>query len=259
MDHRTPLRGIYVPLVTPFAADGTIAAGALEELAHGALDQGAAGLAALGTTAEEAALDAAERRTVLRVTAAVCRERGATLLVGAGGSDTRRAGEALLALGEQAPEAAAAMVTVPAFSRPGEAGVVAHFRYLAGLSPVPLVIYHIPYRTGQPLGAAALLELAAVPGIAGVKYATGGIDQDTVELLGAAPGASPCWPGTTPSSPRCWRSAPPAASWPPPTWPPPASPSWPGPGWPATWSGPGRSATPWRAWPEPRSRRPIPP
>ncbi|WP_371482224.1 dihydrodipicolinate synthase family protein [Kitasatospora sp. NBC_00315] len=188
MDHRTPLRGIYVPLVTPFAADGTIAAGALEELAHGALDQGAAGLAALGTTAEEAALDAAERRTVLRVTAAVCRERGATLLVGAGGSDTRRAGEALLALGEQAPEAAAAMVTVPAFSRPGEAGVVAHFRYLAGLSPVPLVIYHIPYRTGQPLGAAALLELAAVPGIAGVKYATGGIDQDTVELLGAAPG-----------------------------------------------------------------------
>ena len=187
MDHRTPLRGIYVPLVTPFTADGTIASDALEALAHSALDEGAAGLAALGTTAEAAALDADERRTVLRVTAAVCRERGAALLVGAGAGDTRGAGEALLALGRDLPQAAAAMVTVPAFTRPGEAGVVAHFRRLAELSPVPLVIYHIPYRTGQRLGAAALLELAAVPGIAGVKYAVGGIDQDTVELLGAAP------------------------------------------------------------------------
>ncbi|MFC8449685.1 dihydrodipicolinate synthase family protein [Kitasatospora sp. NPDC057223] len=187
MDQHTPLQGIFVPLVTPFAADGTVARRALESLAHTALDEGAAGLAALGTTAEAAALDAAERRTVVEVAAAVCRERGAALLVGAGGGDTRSTGEALLALGKDTPQAAAAMVTVPAFSRPGEAGVLAHFRQLAALSPVPLVIYHIPYRTGQPLSAAALLELAAVPGIAGVKYAVGGIDQDTVDLLGAAP------------------------------------------------------------------------
>ena len=187
MDQHTPLHGIFVPLVTPFAADGTVARQALEALAHSVLDGGAAGLAALGTTAEAAALDAAERRTVVQVAAAVCRERGAALLVGVGGSDTRSCGEALLALGKDTPQAAAAMVTVPAFSRPGEAGVIAHFRRLAELSPVPLVIYHIPYRTGQPLSAAALLELAAVPGVAGVKYAVGGIDQDTVELLGAAP------------------------------------------------------------------------
>ena len=187
MDQHTPLHGIFVPLVTPFAADGTIARRALEALAHAVLDEGAAGLAALGTTAEAAALDAAERRTVVEVAAAVCRERGAALLVGTGGGDTRSSGEALLALGKDTPQAAAAMVTVPAFSRPGEAGVIAHFRHLAGMSPVPLVIYHIPYRTGQPLSAAALLELAAVPGIAGVKYAVGGIDQDTVDLLGATP------------------------------------------------------------------------
>ncbi|MFC9326916.1 dihydrodipicolinate synthase family protein [Kitasatospora sp. NPDC057015] len=186
MNH-TQLRGILVPLVTPFATDGSVARPALEALAHTALDEGATGLAALGTTAEAAALDEAERRAVVEVVAGVCRERGATLLVGTGGAGTRGAGEALLALAKNTPEAAAAMVTVPAFTRPGEAGVVAHFRRLAEVSPVPLVLYHVPYRTGQQLGAAALLELAAVPGVAGVKYAAGGIDQDTVELLGRAP------------------------------------------------------------------------
>ncbi|MCX5213486.1 dihydrodipicolinate synthase family protein [Kitasatospora sp. NBC_00240] len=187
MNQHIPLTGIFVPLVTPFAADGTVARPALEALAHSLLDEGVAGLAALGTTAEAGALDETERRTVVEVVAAVCRERGATLLVGTGGAGTRGAAEALLALGKDTPQAAAAMVTVPAFSRPGEAGVIAHFRRLAEASPVPLVVYHIPYRTGQQLSAAALLELAAVPGIAGVKYAVGGIDQDTVELLGSAP------------------------------------------------------------------------
>ncbi|MFI6446971.1 dihydrodipicolinate synthase family protein [Kitasatospora sp. NPDC050543] len=187
MDQCTALNGIFVPLVTPFDADGALAAQALEALAHGLLDDGAAGLVALGTTAETATLDEDERRAVVRICARVCRERGATLIVGAGGSDTRRSAEALRALGRDVPEAAAALVTVPSFSRAGEAGTLAHFRHLAAVSPVPLIVYHIPYRTGQPLSAAALLELAAVPGVAGIKHAVGGIDADTVELLGSAP------------------------------------------------------------------------
>ncbi|MCF3184977.1 dihydrodipicolinate synthase family protein, partial [Streptomyces polychromogenes] len=85
------------------------------------------------------------------------------------------------------PEAAAALVTVPAFVRPSAAGVLAHFARLAAVSPVPLVVYHIPYRTGQPLDAAALRELGSLPGVAGVKYAAGGIGQETVALLGDLP------------------------------------------------------------------------
>ncbi|MFI6843381.1 dihydrodipicolinate synthase family protein [Kitasatospora sp. NBC_00085] len=186
MEH-TVLKGIYVPLVTPFAADGSVALDALEKLAGSVLDDGAAGLVALGTTGEPATLSADERRTVTEVCASVCAGRGAQLLVGVGGAGTRAVAEELAGPAGRVPGAVAALVTVPSFVRPGEAGTIAHFRALAEASPVPLVAYHIPYRTGQQLTAGALLELAAVPGMVGVKYATGGVDQAAVELLAAAP------------------------------------------------------------------------
>ncbi|MEE1785094.1 dihydrodipicolinate synthase family protein [Streptomyces sp. SP17BM10] len=181
------LAGIYVPLITPFAADGSVALDALEKLAHEVLDAGAAGLAVLGTTGEPAALSAEERWAVIDACAAVCAGRDAQLIVGAHGGDTRTTAEALAELGARVPRAAAALVTVPAFLRPGEAGTVAHFRALAQASPLPLVVYHIPYRTGQQLSADVLLELAALDGVVGVKYATGGLDQAAVELLAAGP------------------------------------------------------------------------
>ncbi|WP_174553489.1 dihydrodipicolinate synthase family protein, partial [Nocardia lijiangensis] len=62
-------RGIFVPLITPFTAEGAVAWDALESLAREVLDEGAAGLVALGTTAEAATLDAAERSAVIDVCA----------------------------------------------------------------------------------------------------------------------------------------------------------------------------------------------
>ena len=61
------MHGIHVPLVTPFATDGTVDAPSLERLAHHVLDQGAAGLVALGTSGETLLLTGAERRTVIEV------------------------------------------------------------------------------------------------------------------------------------------------------------------------------------------------
>ncbi|MBT2545335.1 dihydrodipicolinate synthase family protein [Streptomyces sp. ISL-44] len=180
------LHGIHVPLVTPFDRAGEVAAEALEGLAHEVLDAGATGIVALGTTAESAALDEAERDLVTDVCARVCRDRGATLTVGAGASGTRAA-EASLARLTRWPQARAALVTVPSFVRPAAAGVLAHFAHLAEVSPVPLIVYHIPYRTGQPLDASALRAIGAIPGVAGVKYAGGGIGEDTVSLLGDLP------------------------------------------------------------------------
>ncbi|WP_037870494.1 dihydrodipicolinate synthase family protein, partial [Streptomyces sp. SPB074] len=185
----TLLAGLHVPLVTPFTADGALgpeALAALERLAHDVLDEGAAGLVALGTTAEAATLDPAERAAVLSVLARVARERGVPLTVGAGGSGTAASRTALAALAG-VPEAVAALVPVPAFTRPGRTGVLAHFAALAETSPVPLFVYHIPYRTGQELSAATLRELGALPGVAGVKYAAGGVTEDTVALLGERP------------------------------------------------------------------------
>ncbi|MCX5402897.1 dihydrodipicolinate synthase family protein [Streptomyces sp. NBC_00335] len=178
--------GIHVPLITPFTAAGEVAAEALEALAHEVLDAGATGIVALGTTGEPAALDEAERDLVTDVCARVCRERGAALTVGAGASGTRAAEESLGRL-KRWPEARAALVSVPAFVRPSGAGVLAHFERLARVSPVPLIVYHVPYRTGQPLDAALLREVGALPGVAAVKYAVGSLDGEAVALLGDLP------------------------------------------------------------------------
>ena len=183
----TEIAGLFIPLITPFTTDGEIAEAALERLAHRVLDHGAAGIVALGTTAEAATLTDGERARVLQICASACRERSAALIAGAGSNDTVRSAAALAAL-HSYPEVSAALVLVPYYSRPGEAGVLAHFRALAGSTPVPLIIYNIPYRTGQAVSWNSLRQLAELPGIAGIKHAAGGVDEDTVLMMAGRPG-----------------------------------------------------------------------
>jgi 4-hydroxy-tetrahydrodipicolinate synthase len=180
------LAGVHVPLITPFTSDGEVDAPALERLAREVVAAGASGVVALGTTGEPAVLDDAERRTVVDVCAAACRDTGATLIVGAGTSSTGHSAAALADLVAW-PEVRAALVPVPAFVRPTEAGVVRHMAELAAHSPVPLIVYHVPQRTGRSLGIAALRELAALPGVVGVKHAVPALDADAVALLADLP------------------------------------------------------------------------
>ncbi len=182
----TQLTGLFVPLITPFTADGDVAAGALESLAHRLLDDGATGLVALGTTAETATLTDAERAQVLDICDRVCQERGAPLVAGAGTNDTARSAATLAGLARYR-QVRAALTVVPYYSRPGETGVLEHFRALARRSPVPLLVYNVPHRTGQTVSWPAMQQLAAVPGIAGVKHAAGSIDQDTVAMMAGRP------------------------------------------------------------------------
>ena len=182
----TSLRGLHVPLITPFTTDGDLDPGALERLARAVVEAGAAGLVALGTTGEPAALTAAERHTVLDVCARVCREYGTALIVGAGSNDTAGTVRALRDLAAW-PEVSAALTVVPYYTRPSQDGIVAHFARVAADSPVPLIVYNVPYRTAATLSGQALRELAGLPGIAGVKHAVGGIDQDTVLLMADLP------------------------------------------------------------------------
>lgn len=180
------LRGVYVPLVTPFESDGSVAMDALEGLARRALDAGVAGLVPLGTTGEAATLAPEERRDVVEVCARVCVERGAALIVGAGTNDTVASISAVQALAE-VPGLTAILVVVPYYLRPSEAGIVAHFKAVAAASPAPVVVYNVPARTGRSLGAGSLLELAHTPNIAGVKQAVGSLDVDTLEVLARKP------------------------------------------------------------------------
>jgi 4-hydroxy-tetrahydrodipicolinate synthase len=153
---------------------------------HGFLDAGAAGVVALGTTAEAAALEPDEKQAVIDVCAKVCVERSAQLIVGAGTNNTAASVAAVEAL-RGTPALVAALSVVPYYVRPSEAGIIEHMKAVAAASPVPLVVYNIPYRTGRALGSASLLELADTPNIAGVKQAVGSIDLDTLEVLAGAP------------------------------------------------------------------------
>jgi 4-hydroxy-tetrahydrodipicolinate synthase len=180
------LEGIYIPLITPFAADGSVALDAVERLCHEYLEAGSAGIVALGTTGESSALDASEQRAVIEACARLCDERNAQLVVGAGTNSTSKTIAAVEALAGT-PALTATLIVVPYYVRPSEAGVVAHYRAVAEASPVPVIIYNIPIRTGRNLGPAGMLELAAHPNIVGVKQAVGALDTDTLEILAGAP------------------------------------------------------------------------
>src|SRR2546423_12853171 len=178
--------GLFPPLVTPFSEDDRVGLDSLERLAAQIIDDGAAGIVALATTGEATSLTNDEREAVVATCAAVCADKNATLIVGAGTNDTRTTLERHEALA-QVPGAAASLAVVPYYVRPSEEAIVKHFELVAERSPVPVVIYNIPYRTGRALGAGALLELAAVDGIAGVKQGVGSIDSDSLTVLASAP------------------------------------------------------------------------
>jgi 4-hydroxy-tetrahydrodipicolinate synthase len=179
------LRGVYIPLITPFAADGSVALDAIERLAHEYLDAGCAGLVPLGTTGESSSLDADEKRAVLEVCSRVSVERGAQLIVG-GGTNNTAATVAWVEALRGLPGVTAAMCVVPYYVRPSQAGIVAHFAEIARRSPVPVVVYNIPSRTARLLASDGLLELARTDNVAGVKQATP-LDADTMALLAGAP------------------------------------------------------------------------
>jgi 4-hydroxy-tetrahydrodipicolinate synthase len=176
------LRGVYIPIITPFAADGSVAIDALERLCDEYLDAGAAGIVALGTTGESTALDADEKHAVIDACSRVCAARSAQLIVGVGTNNTRTTRQAVEELAGT-PALVGALVVVPYYVRPSEAGIVAHFRSVAEVSPVPLVVYNISVRTGRHLSARSMHELARTPNFAGVKHAPASLDDDTLELL----------------------------------------------------------------------------
>ncbi|WP_285551810.1 dihydrodipicolinate synthase family protein [Actinoplanes regularis] len=168
------LTGVFVPMITPFDESGAVAYPALESLAHQILETGATGLVALGTTGEPSALTPGEQHGILTALSKVCAHHHAPLLAGAHP-------------GEEFPQVTAMLSLVPPFVRPGPAGVLAHFTALAATSPVPLVIYHVPPRTGQPLDSATLRAIGTLDRVLGIKYATGTLDADAIALLADPP------------------------------------------------------------------------
>ena len=176
--------GLYVPIITPFTDNDELDCDALESLAHDMFDDGATGIVALGTTGEPATLTTAERAKVVEICAAACAHRGTQLIVGVGSNSTAESVNRLCRIDEHAM---AALTVTPYYTRPAEDGVLEHFRRLAAASPVPIIVYNVPYRTGRPLSADTLRRIAALPNVAGFKHSVGGIDDTTIDFMATLP------------------------------------------------------------------------
>lgn len=163
---RGSFRGSLVALPTPFR-DGRVDFPAFRRLIEFQLEDGSDGLAAAGSTGEAATLTTRERLSVIEFCAGTVDGR-APVLAGVGASDTRVACE--LALGAERAGADGLLVSTPAYNRPQQRGLVAHFGAIAGVSKLPLVLYNIPARTGVDLLPATVQAIArAHPNVIAIK------------------------------------------------------------------------------------------
>ncbi|MEZ5291882.1 MAG: 4-hydroxy-tetrahydrodipicolinate synthase [Vicinamibacterales bacterium] len=180
---RTKFTGVGTALITPFTAAGAVDEAAVRRLARRQIDLGTHFLVPCGTTGEVPTLTAAERRTVVEI---VVDEAAGNVpvLAGAGGYDTHEVAEAAREM--QAAGADGLLSVTPYYNRPTPEGLVAHYSAIAGATPLPIIVYNVPGRTGCNVDAATLAKLAAIPTIVGVKEASGNMSQ-MADILRAVP------------------------------------------------------------------------
>jgi 4-hydroxy-tetrahydrodipicolinate synthase len=163
------MKGVHTALVTPFSADGTVDLDAYARLAERQIAAGIHGLVACGTTGETPTLERDEWRAILRTTVAVANGK-IPVTAGVGTNCTRTT---LANLEEAAGLGVdAGLMVFPYYNKPNPAGHRAHVAQAARVG-LPLVLYHVPGRTGQRLSPSLLAELADMDGVVAVKEATG--------------------------------------------------------------------------------------
>lgn len=183
MDH-IDLRGLGVALVTPFRNDGNIDFIALEKVVNHLLDGGVNYVVVLGTTGESATLDSSERAAVRdfvtdRVAGRV------PLVLGVGGNCTRAV---INDLASQDLKGYSAVLSVaPYYNKPSQEGLYQHFSQIAEASPLPVILYNVPGRTGVNISAATTLRLAhSHTNIIAIKEASG-IFKQIEEIINNRP------------------------------------------------------------------------
>ncbi len=167
------LKGTGVALVTPMNANGDPDHGALEKLVDHVC-QGADYLVALGTTGESATLSQAEKKEVFNTIRSAAAGRK-PLVLGMGGNNT---GQLIRGMEDWDWTGIDAVLSVsPYYNKPGQAGILAHYSLFADACPKPVILYNVPGRTGSNMSAGTTLQLARHPNIAGIKEASGNVEQ----------------------------------------------------------------------------------
>lgn len=180
-----PLRGAITALVTPFHADGSLDEAALAALVEWQIAEGIHGLVPVGSTGEAVTLSLPERERVVRVVAEAAKGR-VPVIAGAGSNDTAAAIEASKVLGKAG--ATHLLHVSPMYNKPPQRGIVAHFTAVADASPLPVVLYNVPGRTGSNMTAETTLKLAEHGNICAVKEASGNTGQIDAILRGRPEG-----------------------------------------------------------------------
>jgi 4-hydroxy-tetrahydrodipicolinate synthase len=169
-----PITGSIVALVTPMHDDGSVDYPALRRLIDWHVAEGTACIGVVGTTGESPTVSVEEQCEVIRVAV----EHGAgrvPVMAGAGANSTAEALE-LTRFAKQVG-ADCTLQVVPYYNKPTQEGMYRHFRAIAEGVDLPVILYNVPGRTMADMQHETVLRLAQVPGIVGIKEASGNIDR----------------------------------------------------------------------------------
>lgn len=176
--------------------DGSLDIDAFKSLIDWHLDEGTNGFVVVGTTGESPTVSVEEHVELIRISVDHVAGR-APVIAGAGANSTSEAIE----LTQHAKDvgADASLSVVPYYNRPTQEGLYRHFKSVAEAVDLPMILYNVPGRTGADLGHDATLRLAQVPGIIGIKDATGDIGRGAL-LLSQLPESFAVYSGDDPSA-----------------------------------------------------------
>jgi len=191
-----PLQGSIVAIVTPMLPDGSLDYDAYRRLLDWHAAEGTSAIVAVGTTGESPTVSMEEHAEMIRVTVEHVAKR-MPVIAGVGGNSTAEAIE----LAGYAKKAGAdyGLQVVPYYNRPTQEGMYRHFRAVAEAVDLPTILYNVPGRTVADLATDTTLRLAEVPGIVGIKDATGDIVRGT-DLLRRRPKGFAVYSGDDPTA-----------------------------------------------------------
>jgi len=165
---------LLTAMVTPFTADLEVNLPAAQELAVKLIESGSDGVVVAGTTGESPTLSKKEKIALFKAVVEAIGSK-ATVIAGTGSYDTAESGE----LTKEAEHAGVDgfMLVAPYYNKPTQEGLFRHFKTIAQVTSLPVIIYNIPGRTGVNLAPETLVRLTEVPNIAAVKEASGNLAQ----------------------------------------------------------------------------------
>jgi 4-hydroxy-tetrahydrodipicolinate synthase len=167
--------GTGVAMVTPFQEDGQVDYDALQKLIDYLIDGGVEYLVSLGTTGESATLSDEERKNVWSFTAGVVKGR-VGLVAGIGGNNTAEVVQQMKQFDTTGYDAI--LSASPHYNKPTQEGIYQHYKAIAVATPLPVILYNVPSRTGSNINADTIVRLAHdFKNIIGIKEASGNFDQ----------------------------------------------------------------------------------